>query len=285
MSKQKDRKKKSDKASQAAKYRCYQLSVQEPSHEVDFFLQAFEERFKRKPAHLREDFCGTFAICCEWAKRDAKNTALGVDLDPEPLAWGKDHNLAKINAQQQKRVTIIEDDVRKKMRVGQSPRADVLAAQNFSFWLFKSRSECIEYFRAARSHMADESIMVMDMMGGGDCLIEGHKDIRNISGYGKPVGKFKYIWEQARIDPVTGDSDFYISFKFKDGSALKRCFGYHWRFWSIPEVREMLHEAGFSETHVYWEEVDEDGDDTGDWLRVTEAPNDASWLAYIVAVK
>lgn len=272
-------------ADSADKYRCYQLSVQEPTHEVDFFAQAFEDHFKRKPVNLREDFCGTFAVCCDWVTRDEKRTAVGVDLDPEPLAWGREHNLAPLTDEQKQRVTLYEDDVRKKMPAKKSPRCDVLAAQNFSFWLFKSRSECVEYFRAARSHMADESIMVMDMMGGGDCLIEGHKDIRTIPGYGKPVGKFKYIWEQARIDPITGDADFYISFKFKDGSKLARCFGYHWRFWTIPEVREMLHEAGFAETCVYWEELDEDGDETGDWSRANEAPSDPSWLAYIVAVK
>ncbi len=269
----------------ADKYRCYQLSVQEPSHEVDFFVQAFEEQFKRKPVHLREDFCGTFAVCCDWVKGHQGRTALGVDLDPEPLAWGKEHNLAPLTDAQKQRVTLHEDDVRRKMTPKQSPRCDVLAAQNFSFWLFKSRSEMLEYFRAARHHMADESVMVMDMMGGGDCYIEEHKDVRTIPGYGKPFGKFKYIWEQARIDPVTGDADFYISFRFKDGSKLARCFGYHWRFWTIPEIRELLHEAGFAESYVYWEEVDEDGDETGDWARVDEAPNDPSWLAYIVAVK
>ncbi len=275
-----------DLAAQADKYRCYQLSVQDPGHECDFFVQAFKERFGKSPKHLREDFCGTFAVCCDWVKGHKDRTALGVDLDPEPLSWGGLHNLAPLSKHQKDRVTVVEADVRKKMRPTPTrPKADVLAAQNFSFWLFKSRSELLEYFRAARSHMADESIMVLDMMGGGDCLIEGHKDVRSISGYGKPIGKFKYIWEQARIDPITGDADFYISFRFKDGSKLTRVFGYHWRFWTVPEVRELLHEAGFAETHVYWEVTDEDGDETGDWERVTEAPSDPSWLAYIIAVK
>jgi hypothetical protein len=281
------RKSASDLAHRADKYRCYQLSVQDPGHECDFFVQAFKETFGRSPRHLREDFCGTFAVCCEWVKGHRGRTAIGVDLDPEPLSWGGLHNLAPLTKHQTERVHVIEGDVRKRLRTTQSRphKADVLAAQNFSFWLFKSRSELLEYFRAARSHLADESLMVMDMMGGGDCLTEGHQDVRTISGYGKPIGKFKYIWEQARIDPITGDADFYISFRFKDGSKLSRCFGYHWRFWTIPEVRELLHEAGFAETHVYWEQTDDEGEDTGQWERVTEAPSDPSWLAYIVAVK
>jgi hypothetical protein len=272
-------------ASQADKYRCYQLSVQEPTHEVDFFVQAFKDRFGRKPLHLREDFCGTFAVCCEWVKGDKARTAVGVDRDDEPLAWGRANNLAPLKPAQKERVHLMQQDVRKRSRPKNVPAADILAAQNFSFWCFKSRSEVIEYLRAARANLADEGIIVMDMMGGGDCFHEGHRDERRITGYGKPLGAFNYVWEQARVDPITHDSDFYISFEFKDGSKLERCFGYHWRFWSIPEVREMLHEAGFAESHVYWEKLDAKRKETGEWERAGEAANDPSWIAYIVGVK
>jgi hypothetical protein len=47
----------------------------------------------------------------------------------------------------------------------------------------------------------------------------------------------------------------------------------------------MLEEAGFSESHVYWELEDENGEDSGVWGRRDEYPSHASWLAYIVAVK
>ena len=79
-------------ASKADKYKCYLASVQSPEHEIDFFNQAFKEEFGRKPKTLREDFCGTFAVCCEWVRGNRKRSAIAVDLDPEPLAWGKKHN-------------------------------------------------------------------------------------------------------------------------------------------------------------------------------------------------
>ena len=77
-----------------------------------------------------------------------------------------------------------------------------------------------------------------------------------------------------------------ISFRFSDGSKLKNAFEYEWRFWTIPEVREMLREAGFSESHVYWEIEDEDDPNAdGTWERREEAPSDPSWICYVVAVK
>ncbi len=268
-------------AEQADKYVCYQKSVQEPEHEVEFFEQAYRDAFgKRKPRHLREDFCGTFAVCCEWVKGSPKRTALAVDLDPEPLAWGKANNLAELSEAQQKRVRVAKRDVRKRSR--SKTKADVLAAQNFSFWLFKTRADVVSYFRTARAHLSDRGLMVMDMMGGGDCYIEGHKDKRTIQ---KGKRGYKYIWHQESFNPVTHDARFTISFRFKDGSRLDDVFVYEWRFWTVAEVREMLAEAGFGESHVYWEVLDENEQETGEWERVDRAPSDPSWVCYVVGVK
>lgn len=271
------RPKKATLAERADKFECYQKSVQSPDHEVEFFEQAYQEAYHRKPYLLREDFCGTYAVCCEWAKSNRRRKAYGVDLCAETLAWGTEHNLSQLTPATQRRVTVVEEDVR-----SSGEPVDVLAAQNFSFWIFKTREEVIEYFKHALANLKEQGVMVMDMMGGGECFTENHVDKRTIV---KGKKGFKYYWKQARYNPVTGDASFSISFKFKDGSKLKNAFEYHWRFWSIPEVREMLAEAGFSESHVYWEEEDEDGEDTGVWSRQTEVPSNPSWICYIVAVK
>lgn len=277
MSKQK--KNKPTMAERADKFVCYQKSVQTPEHEVEFFEQAYREaNGSKKPYSLREDFCGTFAICCDWVRANKKRTALGVDLCSETLQWGRDNNLSELNPEQQSRVRLLEQDVRKKNR----PQVDVLAAQNFSFWLFKTRPELLEYFRIARSNLKPGGVMVMDMMGGGDCYQEDSVDKRTIK---KGKKGFQYWWEQASFNPVNADASFYISFKFADGSKLKRAFEYHWRFWTIPEVRELLEEAGFSESHVYWENDDEGSDAYGTWSRGTDAPSNPSWICYIVAIK
>ncbi len=264
-------------AQEADKYVLYQESVQDPGHEVDFFDKVFKSEFKRKPRVLREDFCGTFAICCLWAKKKDR-IAIGVDLDPEPLAWGREHNLSKLKEEAQQRVTLLQEDVRSNGQV----KADILAAQNFSFWIFKTRAGLLEYFKTAYRNLAEEGVMVLDMMGGPECLEENHEDIRK---YGKGKKAFKYVWDQARYDPITHDATFHIHFRFKDGSSLEPAFTYEWRFWSIPEVRELLLEAGFPEVHVYWEGVDEDGEGDGKWKKRKSAASDPSWIAYMTAVK
>ena len=54
--------------------------------------------------------------------------------------------------------------------------------------------------------------------------------------------------------------------------------------WTLPELLEMLSEAGFKST-VYWEQADEDGDGNGEFLPQTEGEADAGWIAYIVSQK
>jgi hypothetical protein len=270
--------KKATLADKADKYVCYQESVQSPEHEMDFFEQVFRDAFHRRPFTLREDFCGTFAVCCEWVKSHRRRTAVGVDLDPEPLKWGKANNLSLLKKAQQDRVRILRQDVRKRNK----PKVDILAAQNFSFWLFKTRPELLDYFCIARSNLNQEGIMIMDMMGGGQCYDEDHTDVKTVV---KGKKGFKYRWEQRRYNPITHDANCYITFRFNDGSQLKHAFQYQWRFWTIAEVRELLAEAGFRESHVYWEKSCESVAETDEWYRAEEAPSDPSWICYIVAIK
>ncbi len=268
-------------ADRADRYALYGLSVQEPANEAEFFNNTYKQLNGKEPRILREDFCGTHAVCCEWVKLHKKNVAYGVDLDPEPLAWGKANLQPALTDEQRSRINLYEDDVRSTAEV----KADVLAAQNFSFFLFKTRDALRGYFAQALANIADDGIMVMDMMGGSDCHIENHEDVRTIDTDVKGFKKFKYIWEQNRFNPITADALFHIHFRFKDGSELDKAFTYDWRFWTLPEVTELLLEAGFSDATVYWEETDEDGDETGEFSPASEGPADPSWIAYIVAQK
>lgn len=267
-------KKKKTLAEKADKYACYLKSVQSPEHEIEFFEQAYRDAYRGKPVSLREDFCGTFSICCHWVQSARNRTAIAVDLDDEPLAWGRKHHLSKLSPPQQQRIRIVQQDVRKRNK----PQVDILAAQNFSFWIFKTRPELMEYFKTARANLKRNGIIIMDMMGGGGCYDEDHTDKRTIK---KGRKGFKYHWKQVRFNPITADAEFHISFKFADGSRMKKAFVYHWRFWTIPEIRELLAEAGFSESRVYWERED----DENQWEISEEAPSDPSWIAYIVALK
>ena len=95
---------------------------------------------------------------------------------------------------------------------------------------------------------------------------------------------FTYVWDQDKYNPITGEGLFHIHFKFKDGSRIRKAFSYDWRIWTLPEITEMLAEAGFSPS-VYWEGTGEDGEGNGEFSRTTEGEADRSWIAYVVAEK
>lgn len=258
-------------AERADRYDLYQKSVQEPSCEIDFFDKAYKRLRGRKPVVLREDFCGTFAVSCEWVKKRGRR-AICVDIDPEPLAWGREHNLPELKPSARERLTILQQDVR---TVGDE-KVDVLCAENFSYWIFKTRDELRRYFEIARQNLADDGILVLDLMGGGECYIEESPDRRKLKG-------FHYLWEMTAFDPFTHHATHTIGFELKDGSRMERAFEYSWRFWTIPEIRELLAEAGFARSTVFWEGEDEDGEGNGEWEPAERGTCDPSWIAYIVA--
>jgi hypothetical protein len=75
----------------------------------------------------------------------------------------------------------------------------------------------------------------------------------------------------------------HIHFRFPDGSKLKRAFTYEWRIWTLPELRELLLEAGFASARVYWEGEDDDGEGNGEFTETDEGTPDLAWVSYIVA--
>ncbi len=275
MSSKKDRKKRTPEAERVDRYELYLQAVQAPEHEIPIFDRAYRKHFGKPPRVLREDFCGTFAVCCEWVKSRLDRVAVGVDLDPEPLAWGKVRHLSELRSDQQKRVSLLQDDVRSV----NGSKADVVTAQNFSFFVFKTRDELLTYFRAAYENLASKGVFVLDMMGGHESMEEDREDVTEFKG-------FDYVWDQVRFDPITHDCTFHIHFRFKDGSEMNRAFSYKWRFWMLPEVRELLEEAGFSRVDIYWEGTDPKTGEGNDVFRIRrQAPGDPAWICYVVAVK
>jgi SAM-dependent methyltransferase len=262
-------------ASLADKYDLYLKSVQSPDHEAWFFQRIYKSLIGKKPRVLREDFCGTAAVCCEWVNRHPERRAIGVDLDPEPLAWGREHNLAKLPPAAQARVDLQKADA----RAVRGPKADIVTAQNFSFYLFMTRDELRAYFRAAYRNLGREGIFVLDMMGGPECMEEDLEETKSFRG-------FKYIWNQISFDPISHHAEFAIHFRFPDGSEQRRAFSYKWRLWTIPEVRELLAEAGFERSVVYWEDTDSETGEGNDTYRPRErASSEATWICYLVGVK
>jgi cyclopropane fatty-acyl-phospholipid synthase-like methyltransferase len=260
------------RADVADKHVLYEQAVQCVEAEIDFIEKTFETIRKRPARQLREDFCGTTNTSCEWVRRHQDNTAWCVDIDQEVLEWGRKNNIAKLSAAQAERIHILNEDV---MQVQCAP-VDVVLAMNFSYWLFKTRQSMGEYFRKVWQGLHQDGVFFLDAFGG----FEAFQELEESTKY----KGFTYIWDQANYDPVTGDARMHIHFRFPDGSRLDKAFSYDWRLWTLPEITEVLQEAGFKPT-VYWEGEDKNGEGNGIFKPVTRGEADAGWIAYIVAEK
>jgi SAM-dependent methyltransferase len=266
--KKKRSKKKPLTARSADKHILYQRSVQEPSAELDFIDRVFKSLYGRKALSLREDFCGTALLCAAWVKSRRDRTATGVDIDPKVIAWGEEHNLAPLGKDRD-RVQILQQDVRDPVRA----RHEVICAFNFSYWIFRTRDAMRAYFEKVRRGLAKEGVFLLDAYGGWEAfqpMLERSKK-----------GGFTYVWDQNKVDPITHAIENHIHFEFPDGTKLERAFSYYWRFWTLPELTELLGEAGFKDVRVHWDtSTNEEWDD---YRPRTRAENQPGWLAYLSA--
>jgi len=259
-------------AETADRHRLYQDSVQNPEFELDFIDDTFESLRGRKPETMREDFCGTALSSVEFVRRRPGNRAWALDIDPEVLDWGRRHNVSRLGKAERKRLEIVEGDVRDT----KTPRVDVLQAYNFSYWFFQERATMLAYFRHARTMLADDGLLFLDVFGGSECY-QTQKEKRKLDG-------FRYVWEQAAFNAITNELKCHIHFHFPDKSKLKKAFSYTWRVWGTRELREILEEAGFSSATVYRQEFDPKTDEALDeYVATDEAEDYACWLGYIIA--
>ena len=260
-------------ADKADIHELYEQAVQDVEMETEFLQKTFTELRGRKAHLFREDFCGTASACCQWVRQGRKYQAIGVDIDPSVLAWGRKNRLFRLPAEDQARVKLLESDV---MSV-ETPPADLIAALNFSYFIFRTRDTLRSYFRRCREGLKDDGVLFLDMYGGPEAQEETKEKTKHKN--------FTYVWHQAVFHPVTNFARCHIDFRFPDGSKIKKAFTYEWRLWSAPEIREVLLEAGFAKATVYWEGEDEDGEGDGVFTPDEKGVADLAWIAYVVAEK
>ncbi len=254
-------------------HELYELSVQDPTNEVVIINQIWKEQRTGKCASIREDFCGTAAVSMEWVKNNMDHTAVGIDLDQPVLDWAKVRIPERLSAPQQKRLTLINGDV----RTTKTEAVDCLLAHNFSYYIFKQRNALVSYFASTITSLKDNGIIILDAYGGSDSFVEMEED-RDLDG-------FTYTWDQSSYNPITGDVVNYIHFSFPDGTRIENAFTYEWRLWTIPEIKEMLLEAGYQDVVVYWEGTDDDDEGNGVWTATDQGEACQGWIAYIVGIR
>ncbi len=240
----------SEASSVLDKFDCYELCVQSPRH-IAAFLRAVHGG---EPLVLREDFCGTAALCRRWAKeahsRGDDGRAVGVDIDPETI------DRAAVRAGDEgtrDRIRLVRADV-----LDEGAAADVIFVGNFSIGYLHRRADLVRYLCACRERLARGNagwgggVFVCDTYGGAGAYRLGSLTRRH-PGRGREV--VHYHWAHEAADPLTGMVENSVSFRVEiDGeivSELPRAFVYRWRLWSIAELREALAEAGFASSDVY----------------------------------
>lgn len=253
------------------KHAAYALAVQSPKEDARFLRLVYRNINKSEPTILREDFCGTFALCCEWAKLDETKRAMGLDIDPDPLEYGMKCYLSKLSDSAQRRVRTLKRDVLKRL----STKADIICALNFSYFAFHSRDTLLRYFTNCRKCLRPGGLFVVDAFGGAQHA-EPSMDKKRLPG-------LTYYFEQEHFDPINNRTRFSLHFKPNGSRMRKRAFTYDWRMWSIPEIRDVMLDAGFKNVDVYWEGTGRNGRGSGRFTRKTHGESCRVWVAYIVA--
>ncbi len=257
----------------------YQKSVQSPENDMEFLSTYFKEYTGKNLRYFREDFCGTAYNSSYFVTQHAKNQAVGVDLDWPTLNWGIKHNISTLTPDQQQRISLVNENV---LDVSQ-PRVQMIAALNFSYMVFHNRPTLLQYLTNAKESLQPGGLLVMDIWGGSESLVlqEEPRDIDNSED--EDIGDFTFTWDQDTFDPFTHRYTTRIHFSFADGSEIRNAFVYDWRLWTIPEVTELMAEAGFKDIHVLWEGTDpatQEGTQT--YHRTEKGDADLAWIAYLV---
>lgn len=230
---------------------CYELCVQSPRHVVALLRGAHGG----EPVALREDFAGTACVSVRWlaeAKaRGEQARALAMDLDAESLERGR----RAVLTDQLAGFEAIQGDC---VQAGDATGADVIFVGNFSMGYIATREALVSYLRACKRRLDAGNagfgggIFACDLYGGPGAYRLGVLE-RKHPARGREM--IHYVWRHEEADPRSARVRNSISFRVVlDGDVIAempRAFVYEWRLWSLVELTEAMHEAGFSQVTLY----------------------------------
>ncbi len=261
----------------------YSAAVQATSADLGFAERVYRKKRGHLPRDLREDFCGTALLSADWVKRRKGNQAWGVDLDRDTLAWGQQYCVDPLG-DDARRVHLLCENVLE----ASTPPVDLTLALNFSYFIFKSRRALKQHLASAYQALKADGVFVMDIYGGSSaptaCREERHVH-DGVTPEGGALPRFKFVWEHETYNAITGELKAHIHFKHKGHPWMRKAFSYDWRFWTLPEVREVLAEVGFASTDVFSHGWDKNGENDGIYRRRAKIVNEEGWIGYIAAYK
>ena len=253
------------------KYHLYEKSVQNFEGDIEFLNEEFQKINNRKPLGLREDFCGTAAMSCSWVTQSDQHKAWGIDLDLEPINYGKQNHYANLNPEEKQRMLYVNGDVTDNYHF----KTDIIVAFNFSYQVFKKRNKLLSYFKSVKKSLSPQGVFFIDIFGGTQTRQELEEET--------VFDEHSYYWDCDQYNPITHEVMYYIHFKI-GRKKYKKVFTYDWRLWSIAEISEMMEDAGFKKVFTYWEGEDEDGEGDGNFYLSKNEENCDSWVTYICGI-
>jgi hypothetical protein len=236
---------------------------------------------------LREDFAGTAALARAWTRLSPRFRAVAIDRSRDVTR----HIPAG------PRLRVRSRDV-----FACTDRCDILAATNFPVCYSHTRKDLLRYLRHARACLNKDGVFVCDLYGGEGCwspITQRRRVAVPKEWLGQPLratpahkstipASFIYEWQQLAADQRTGLVHNAIHLSWKTASRPRRianAFEYHWRLWSIPELTDALHEAGFQTVDVYdhlADAMDIEGNVYVEPMARGQSP-DATYVVYLVA--
>lgn len=229
----------------------YELCVQSPAHLVPMIRAIHAHR----PTILAEDFAGTAALSRVWCDTDPAAAAIATDLDAAALARAT-----------HPRITTIRRDLRDPAPATHPgpPPADAIFVGNFSIGYLHTRAQLLAYLRTAAARLTERGLFLCDTYGGASAFTRGVVERPHPIPPGRfpdapPNARILYAWEQREADPLTAMVTNVLHFRLehRDGTHAEilrewpEAFTYHWRLWSVPELRDAMAEAGLTATQVY----------------------------------
>jgi hypothetical protein len=264
------------------KFLLYELAVTNAQPLARFFDGLVDDPRPRAPLLLAEDFSGAAALARAWCALSPRHHALAIDRDARVLA----------RCPNTPRLATIARDARSPAH-RDSPRAHIIAATNFPIGYWHSRRDLLTYLRAARSRLRPKGLLACDVYGGSDAMTPSTTRVRvrvppeHRARLG--CSSFIYEWRQVSGDRATNLVHNAIDFASIAGARpswrIRGAFAYHWRLWSIPELRDAMLEAGFARVDVYdrlGHAIDQHGRVHATPLREGE-PLDDPYVAYVIA--